>query len=563
LKVGRPATRKHQRANRRFPERIPDITFVVALFEEPAMTKRRPLFTSACLLLLIAAPTAARSQALTSITSLYVGYNTRKATVKPTGELKAQLDSLDRELGAASQQGRLSEVRRLLARGTTLLAGRPWTDVADYSASLLLRTDRVIVESQKPYAMRLEQLYLPSINLSRSLTAHATLTGRGSGAAAAGAGAAGRAGGGAAGQQVSVVKDLGRIDGVSRDLRESPLLLEFDVRDVADGRYTVVVDVLDSSRTLGSVSLPILVRRGLDETVVMLETAAAKAPEALRAEILYPVDRMRNVNRGQLELRTFDATADFATAERVVAAVKSGKDPFAGRTGDIKRHYLLAAANEIMPYRTYVPTTYKAGVSVPLIIALHGLGQTEDSFFEAYGRKLPQLAEQFGYIVAAPLGYRVDGSYGWGVGTPPADVMTRRREEFADADVMQVLAQVKKQYNVDVNRIYLLGHSMGAIGTWKLAAKYPDVWAAIAPFSGQGAPATAERMKAIPNFVVHGDADPTVNVRGSRAMVDAMKALNMDVTYIEVGGGNHSAVVEPNLAAAVEFFNARRKGGGT
>ena len=125
---------------------------------------------------------------------------------------------------------------------------------------------------------------------------------------------------------------------------------------------------------------------------------------------------------------------------------------------------------------------------------------------------------------------------------------------------MQVLAEIKKQYNIDSNRIYLLGHSMGAIGTWKLAPKHADVWAAVAAFSGQGAPATVERMKGIPNFVVHGDADPTVNVRGSRLMVEAMKALNMDVTYIEVGGGNHSAVVEPNLLGAVQFFNARRKG---
>ena len=229
-------------------------------------------------------------------------------------------------------------------------------------------------------------------------------------------------------------------------------------------------------------------------------------------------------------------------------------------SSDIKRHYLLAAANEIMPYRTYVPTTYRAGVSVPLIIALHGLGGTEDAFFDGYGKKLPQLAEQSGYIVAAPSGYRVDGSYGWGVGTPPTDVVSRRREEFSEADVMQVLAQVKQQYTIDINRIYLVGHSMGAIGAWKLAAKYPEVWAAIAPFAGQGGPTTVERMKGMPNFVVHGDADPTVSVRGSRAMVEAMKALNMDVTYIEVPGGNHSAVVEPNLAGAVQFFSARRKG---
>ncbi|MBC8085837.1 MAG: dienelactone hydrolase family protein [Phycisphaerae bacterium] len=499
-------------------------------------------------LLIVSASSVVHAQALTSITSLYVGYSTRKATAKPTGELKVQLDSVDRELGVATQQGRTSEVRRLLARGMTLLAGRAWTDVADFDESLLLRTDRVVVESQKPYAMRLEQLYAPAINLTRSLTAHATLTGRGGAS-------------GAAAQAVSVIKELGTFDGVSRDLRDSPQLLDFDLRGVPDGRYTVVVEVLDSARTLGSASLPILVRSGLDETVAQLESAAAKAPEALRAEILYPVDRMRNVNRGKLELRTFDATADFASAEKVVAAVKSGKDPFAGRTGDIKRHYLLKAANEIMPYRTYVPTTYKATVAAPLIIALHGLGGTEDAFFDGYGKKLPQLAEQSGYLIAAPLGYRVDGSYGWGVGSPPADVTTRRREEYSDADVMQVLAQMKQQYNIDVTRIYLLGHSMGAIGTWKLAAKYADVWAAIAPFSGQGAPSTVDRMKGIPNFVVHGDADPTVNVRGSRAMVEAMKALNMDVTYIEVPGGNHSAMVEPNLPGAVEFFNKRRKGG--
>ena len=66
---------------------------------------------------------------------------------------------------------------------------------------------------------------------------------------------------------------------------------------------------------------------------------------------------MKNVNRGRLELRTFDPERDLAAAEAVAAAVKAGKDPFAGRTGDIRRHYRLDAANEILPYRTYVPTS--------------------------------------------------------------------------------------------------------------------------------------------------------------------------------------------------------------
>jgi dipeptidyl aminopeptidase/acylaminoacyl peptidase len=70
-----------------------------------------------------------------------------------------------------------------------------------------------------------------------------------------------------------------------------------------------------------------------------------------------------------------------------------------------------------------------------------------------------------------------------------------------------------------------------------------------------------DRMKHIPAFVVHGDNDPTVGVRGSRTMVEAMKAQGVDFTYIEVPGGNHTNVVEPNLPAMMQFFNARRKGG--
>ena len=66
--------------------------------------------------------------------------------------------------------------------------------------------------------------------------------------------------------------------------------------------------------------------------------------------------------------------------------MRAGKNPFAGRTGDFKRHYLLASAGEIMPYRMYVPTTYTTGAqgAFPLIVALHGLGGTEDSFFNGY-----------------------------------------------------------------------------------------------------------------------------------------------------------------------------------
>jgi poly(3-hydroxybutyrate) depolymerase len=493
-------------------------------------------------------PDPAFSQALTSLSSLRVGYNTRKATTPPTGELKAQIDEVDRQLAEATRLGRNAEIRRLIAKGQTLLAGRQWTDVLDFTNSIVLRTEHTVADSALPYGVRLEQIYSPAIELARPLTAHVMLRKRPAAPVA-----------GAVPQPGEVVKDLGMFDGVGRDLRDTPYSFELDVRDVADGTYQLAAEVADDARALGAATLVVHLRKGLDDTVRTLTAAAAAAPAAIRPDILYPIDRMHNVNRGRLELRTFDPDRDFAAAQAVAAAGKAGTSPFAGRTGDFKRHYLLEAAGEIMPYRMYVPAGYTASRTYPLIIALHGLGGTEDSFFDGYERQFPVLAEQHGYIVAAPLGYRVDGSYGWGLGTPPADPATRRVQEYSEQDVMHVLQTVKEQYKIDESRIYLVGHSMGAIGTWKLAPKYPDLFAAIATFAGSGAPATLERIKQVPEFVVHGDRDATVNVQGSRAMVAKARELGIEVKYIEVPGGTHGSILAPNFAAMYEFLDTHRK----
>ena len=508
----------------------------------------RLMTAAVCLSICALVPGSVRAQALTSLSSVRVGYTTRKNTVKPQGELKAQIDALDAQIAEATRLGKTGELRRLFAKGIALLNGTPWTDTLDYSRSLVLRAPRVIVDSSRPYTVRLEQIYASSLALQNTVGAHLTLRRRPAPAAP-----------GRTPEEPPLVKDLGTFDGVSRDLRESPFFFDVDVKDVADGPYLLNVEVSNQGQSIGSASLAIALRKGVDELAARLEADAAKAPEALRAEILFPVDRMANVNRGRLELRTFDPDRDLAAAESVAAAVRSGKDPFAGRTGDIRRHYRLDAASEIIPYRTYVPTAYSGAKAFPLIIALHGLGGTEDAFFDSYEKKLPPLAESHGYIVAAPLGYRVDGSYGWGLGNAPADPNTRRTQDFSEQDVMQVLARMRQQYRIDDSRIYLMGHSMGAIGTWKIAPKYPDIWAAIAPFSGSGAPDTLERIRGVPEIIVHGDADPTVNVAGSRTMVAKLKELGTEVKYIEVPGGVHSDVVAPNMAAVIEFFDAHRK----
>jgi predicted esterase len=489
----------------------------------------------AILLFVVFAATDVFAQALPNINLLSVRYNSQKASAGPEGELKAQIDEVDRAIADARRGGNSGEVRRQLARGLTLLRKEAWTPALDYRHSLVLRSERTVVDSSVPYALRLEQIYRPATELSTNLTARVSIR-----------------------KRDQPGRELGIFDGLSRDLRESPLPIEVSLAGVEDGAFVIEVDVLDGTTSLGAASLNVFLSKGLDARLKTLEAAAQAVPDSVRADVLYPADFIRNVNRGRIELGSFNVANEISTAEGVAAAARAGKDPFKGRTGDFERHHVLEGANEVMPYRVFVPANYSAAKPTALVIALHGLGANEDSFFDSYQRVPVQLAAKHGFLMAAPLGYRVDGFYGSRI-MGGGDVASQRRGDYSEKDVLEVLRLMRANYNVDESRIYLIGHSMGAIGTWALAAKYPQTWAAVAAFAGTGSPALAEAMKGIPQFVVHGDSDPTVNVSGSRGMTAALKKAGADVTYVEVAGGGHSDVVVPNLPQAFEFLARQRK----
>ena len=199
----------------------------------------------------------AAAQALPGLSSLRVAYNTRKATANPQGELKAQLDAVDKALTAATRAGDIGEARRQLAKGMALLAGDAWTPALDYRNSLVIRSARTIVDSSEPYAARLEQIYQPEID------SHAGALGARVAAQARGREAwRGRA---AAPPPMETVREFGRLDGVSRDLRESPFPMELDLAAVPDGVYTLEAELFDGDTSLGAARLGLVVHKGLDE----------------------------------------------------------------------------------------------------------------------------------------------------------------------------------------------------------------------------------------------------------------------------------------------------------
>jgi predicted esterase len=386
--------------------------------------------------------------------------------------------------------------------------------------------------------VRLEQTYAPSIEVLSSLKVEVAIR---------------AAVNPAPGTPPAALRTLTQSSDISRDLRDTPARVDLDLNGTANGDYFIEATVSDSTRALGVARMRITVQANLSSRLAALETQAAAAPADVTADIRYPGNYIRKVDRGVVPIGQFNVNDELAVAEAIASAAKGGKNPFVGRAGNFERHHLLAAANEIMPYRVHVPAAYDGKKAMPLVIALHGAGGNEDGFMDGYSRLVPQLAEQRGYIVATPMGFRVDGGYG-------SPIMNAGRNSApSEEDVVQVLALMKQNYKIDDKRIYLFGHSMGGIGTWHLGAKYPDIWAALGSFAGMGFPATVARMKSIPQFVVHGDNDNTVNVQRSRDMVAEFQKLGIDHKYIEVLGGGHNEIVTPNLTALFDFFDSKRK----
>jgi predicted peptidase len=125
-----------------------------------------------------------------------------------------------------------------------------------------------------------------------------------------------------------------------------------------------------------------------------------------------------------------------------------------------------------------------------------------------------------------------------------------------------VIDLVRKEFQVDDARTYVMGHSMGGAGTFHLAMKYPERWAAAAAIAPAAFSVDTEGLKKVPRMpfmIVHGDADTVVQVSVGRAWVDAMKSLNMNPQYIEVAGGDHGSVIGSHQAEIFAFFASRAR----
>ncbi|HZU38186.1 MAG TPA: dienelactone hydrolase family protein, partial [Gemmataceae bacterium] len=180
-------------------------------------------------------------------------------------------------------------------------------------------------------------------------------------------------------------------------------------------------------------------------------------------------------------------------------------------------------------YVLFIPHSYDGTRAFPVILFLHGAGETGKD-----GRK--QVRVGLGPAVKAR-----EKHFPFIVVFPQSEQRTWHADSADGQRAIKILEKTQKEYNIDPNRVILTGLSMGGFGTWSLAARYPKRWAAIVPICGGGNPATAARIKDIPCWCFHGGADPVVPTQRSRDMIAALRRAGGHPTYTEYPGVGHNS----------------------
>ena len=206
----------------------------------------------------------------------------------------------------------------------------------------------------------------------------------------------------------------------------------------------------------------------------------------------------------------------------------------------------VAVAGHDYHYQVYVPAGYSTRDKWPVILFLHGSGERgSDGVLQTtagLGTAIRRNAKRFPAIVVFPQA--PDGTE-W-VGT---------QSDMALATLNQAI----REFHADPDRMYLTGLSLGGYGTWYLAYRHPELFAAVVPICGwiedfpghqspapvvpasEGAPlkAVASRLGKTPIWIFHGEMDSAVPVGGSRGPAAALQSVSANVRYTEFPGMDH------------------------
>jgi len=204
-----------------------------------------------------------------------------------------------------------------------------------------------------------------------------------------------------------------------------------------------------------------------------------------------------------------------------------------------------------MNYYLYVPSCYTPQQKYPLVLLLHGGGESANPQATPEQNRALLLSQYYIQVWASPAIQQKWPSFivipqvvspnRW-VNVPAATGSYTLASQPSDSLRLakEIVDMLQHEYQgIDAHRLYVTGLSMGGYGTWEAIERWPDYFAAAAPLAGAGDPSKAALLVHTPIWAFHGAQDTVVPVSGSRDMVQALIQAGGHPRYTEYPNKGH------------------------
>lgn len=212
-----------------------------------------------------------------------------------------------------------------------------------------------------------------------------------------------------------------------------------------------------------------------------------------------------------------------------------------------ERVYADESFSHALPYRVYIPRDYDSSDLYPLIVYLHSAGgsgnenkaQVEHAVATLVSDSVQGLESSFVLAPQCPKGKQwLNTSF------DRMPFTNYSQEEIPQSDAMRmvvrVISSIEREFSIDSDRLYALGVSMGASGTWDMVTRYPDLFAAAITVSGVSDPTKADLISHLSIWAFHGESDEVSDVNNTRNMVSSLRRSGSACRYTEFSGLGHS-----------------------
>ncbi len=365
--------------------------------------------------------------------------------------------------------------------------------------------------------------------------------------------------------EVVAIASGGRV--IATETTERGKVVGFDAGAWPDGAYELRAATQNAWGEPYLVHLPWYKGDAASAARRLIDAASSAGNDVYGAHVRLLAEIVRDRTGGQIDTTLVDATLP-GLATRIHSPLLEYEELQLDRAqqtgavragGFVRLGYRDEIDGSVQFCRAYLPTDYAASRQWPLVLALHGYNPANPPLHRWWSvdQRHSEIADRKGIIYIEPHG-RGNAQY-LGLG---------------QQDVLRCLEHAKARFSVDEDRVYLTGESMGGHGTWAIASRNPQLFAAAAPVYGgwdfrvttiagppqpQNQPrnprefyiqernssfSSAENLLNVPLLVIHGDKDAAVSVENSRHAAQMLQRWGYDIRYWEMPGWAHEDLLQ-------------------